>query len=873
MAARFGNEFELVDIQVHLPGDSLDWFEPANGLNLVYGKNGCGKSTLLKALSGKSQSATIFLRSPLDDETVESRQLWRTIVSRLTAGLISTDFLQTADSIESWSYIAESTKDVDPSETGEMISNRLTDQGVSELLNSLDSLEAEVIARRSQFKDDLASSPFSSVDEVEQSFRELHEMLLVIRSAISEKRQIPNFLLLEQTYSLDHANSALRDAIYEGIQLGDIKKFRKATDPSPAIDGFTAIEGSTRHLAESVWGEIHHEILVEKKTLMLRQLLKSNRIKDSFEYFGWELDEDEIPLGEMFESENELIDVFENALQALLADSQIAFSRSGDLEWTPAFWVRIPEDASGSPHSDIETFFRRIRAYLAEIRDGLESVDAYAGAAYMMVLENEPLSLLGGVSNKYLLVSPGAESVNLPIQIVDLDAELDLSSVAMNLLRLASQDIDLEFDSSVEFGDSHDHTGEGGDGDSKLTVINPQIVRLLPHGKARVDEMMKVASTMLQGLDIGLHRIHLEMHLDKESLINRRQPEFKFVDSTGSRKWILFDGLSSAQQRWVKILLRTILHAWNPRRFVLFVSDEPDAGVHQGAARQSLEFFASLPTPSIVASHSPVSFQIDNAHLVHLSSTETGIRRISLPILSEDVGIAARDLGVSTLDLLALKRLLVVCEGDHDVAVVEGLLKLSNDPKIRQRILVVAARGVRNLLSTPATRIITEYTNLQVLHVADNVNSRKLSTLVEILKEGASAGLPPNRILRDSGLRDLQRDASPEERVMLGLLEQCVQRRLLERFHVFGFSKRDIIEYLPAVEFGLTDDWERLRTDFKNFKSENRLDFKTWLKAERQASVSTQRVTAAFEKLDALDGDLAALLTEMSVLSAVGALR
>lgn len=871
MAARFGNEFELVDIQVHLPGGSIDWLEPANGLNLVYGKNGCGKSTLLKALVGKSQFATMFLRAPLDDETLASRTLWRAIVSRFTESLISTDFLQTADSIESWSYIAESVNNLDSSETGEMISNRLTDLGVSELLNSLDVLASEMIAKRDSSTNDLASTPFSSINEIEQHFSEIHEMLLAIRSVISEKRQIPSFLLLEQIHSLYDANSTLRDAIYKGVQLGDIEKFRKATDPS--IDGVTAIEGSTRHIAESVWGERHHEILVEKKTLLLRHLLKANRIKDSFEYFGWELEEDDLPLGEMFENQNEIIEVFVNALQSLLSDSQIAFSRSGDLEWTPAFWVRIPEDVSGSPHSDVEKFFRRIRSYLTEIRDGLESVDAHAGAAYMMVLENEPFSNFGGASNKYLLVSPDAESVNLPIQIVDLDAALDLSSVAMNLLRLASQDIDLEVESSVEIGDSHDHTGEDGDGDSKMTVLNPQIVRLLPHGKARVDEMMKVASTMLQGLDIGLRRIHLEMHLDKESLINRRQPEFKFIDSTGSRKWILFDGLSSAQQRWVKILLRTILHAWSPRRFVLFVSDEPDAGVHQGAARQSLEFFVSLPTPSIVASHSPVSFQIDNAHLVHLSSTETGIRRISLPILSEDVGIAARDLGVSTLDLLALKRLLVVCEGDHDVAVVEGLLNLSNDSKIRQRTLVVAARGVRNLLSTPATRIITEYTNLQVLHVADNVNSRKLFTLVEVLKQGALAGLPPNRILRDSGLRDLQRDASPEERVMLGLLEQCVQRRLLDRFHVFGFSKRDIIEYLPASEFGLTDDWARLRTDFENFKSEIRLDFKTWLKAERQASVSTQRVTAAFEKLDALDGDLAALLTEMSVLSAVGALR
>jgi energy-coupling factor transporter ATP-binding protein EcfA2 len=875
MAARFEDEFELVDIRVQLPGESIDWLEPANGLNIVYGRNGSGKSTLLKALTGGSQESVIFLRGISTDEMRPStRDLWLALLERLPYNLADSDgYLQPANNVESWSYVPNLTPDeADPFVAENLTSNRLTDLAISDLLSALESFEQEVASKFVSASEDISSSPFSSTADLEQSFGEVRGKLNSIRREISEVRQIPHHILLEQRHTLKDARTALRDAIYEGVQLGDVSKFIGEDGALP--DGVIALEGTTRQIAEAYLGERHIEILVQKHSLPLRKILAADGFRSWSNYYGWDLEDDEPPIGELFEDNEEIVATFSNALQLLLSDNQIAFSQSDTSLWNPAYWTRIPEDSGDFTNRDVKIFFRRIRAFIKEYPTGIESLDAHAGAVYMMALNNEPLaSRERVVLNKYLLVSPNASSIDLPFRVVDLDADLNLQLIAQNLLSLANQQVDVEFDSSVEFVDAQDDTRIEGEPGYVISVPNPHNFRLRPRAKSRVDAMMTAASVMLQGLDIGLRRIDLEMHLDMSSLISRRQPQFRFVDSTGSRKWIAFDALSSAQQRWVKMLLQILMNAWSPRRFCLFVSDEPDAGVHQGAVRQSLEFLASLPTPSIVASHSPVSFQIDHAHLVHLSSSEHGVRSISLPILSEDVSTAAQELGVSTIDLLALKKLLVVCEGEHDVAVIQGLLRLSADPKLQQRTLVVAARGVRNLLSTPSTRIITEYTNLQVLHVADNVNSNAIANVITNLRKSDEAGLHPKQILHESGLQALRNKASPEERVMFDLLEQCVQRRLLSRFHVFGLGKRDIIEYLPASEFGLPDDWVRLRADYSSFKSDIPLDFKKWLISERQASISTRRVEAAFEKLDALHGDLAELLTEMAVLSAVGTLR
>jgi hypothetical protein len=340
--------------------------------------------------------------------------------------------------------------------------------------------------------------------------------------------------------------------------------------------------------------------------------------------------------------------------------------------------------------------------------------------------------------------------------------------------------------------------------------------------------------------------------------------------------WLTYELLSSAQQRWVNILLNILLNLHVPRHATLFVCDEPDTGVHQGAARQVLEFLAELPIPTVVTSHSAVSFQIDRSHLVHLSvekPNERPLRVISEPVLSDDVARAAAQLGVSTLDLLALKRLLVVGEGEHDVAVIEGLIGLTRDSKTRQRSLITAARGARNLLSTVEARIVTDYTDMHVLSIADNVRATRITAVRDKLLEGDREGLPAGRNIKLSGLIELRQDARFEERVLFDLLERCAQRRMLDRFHVFGLGKKDVIEYLPGASFGLADGWERLRADFDQFRGAERLDFKEWLRRERGAEISTRRISSAFDSLDSIDSELLQLLSEIEIRAAVSALR
>jgi hypothetical protein len=335
-----------------------------------------------------------------------------------------------------------------------------------------------------------------------------------------------------------------------------------------------------------------------------------------------------------------------------------------------------------------------------------------------------------------------------------------------------------------------------------------------------------------------------------------------------------FNSLSFAQQRWVRIILNIITRIYDPSRPVLFVSDEPEIGVHQGAARQVLEFLSSLGAPTVISSHSAISFQVRGAKLLHLGTSESGIRYISEPIFSENVAAVAERLGVTPLDLLALKKLLVVGEGEHDVAVFEGLLGLDQTSKLSQRVLLTAARGAKNLLSTTETRIITDYTDLQVLHVADNVNAERVKTVADRLRTELLAETPINRALKESGLVDLRQNATFEERVLYDLLERCAQRRLMNRFRVFGMSKRDIIEYLPVSAFGLNTSWDDLRDEHSKVKhAGGERDFKEWLRRKKNGSISARKIRSAFDQLDEIHPDLKSLLLEFEVLTAVSSLK
>jgi hypothetical protein len=257
---------------------------------------------------------------------------------------------------------------------------------------------------------------------------------------------------------------------------------------------------------------------------------------------------------------------------------------------------------------------------------------------------------------------------------------------------------------------------------------------------------------------------------------------------------------------------------------------------------------------------------LETAHLVHLSVSPEGERTISPPALSGRVSDVADDLGVSPIELLAMRKLLIVCEGEHDVAVVQGLIDCSPSKGLRQRVIVAAARGVANLHSTAACSIVAEYTDLRVLHVADNSNLDEIRKISDFL-QNCPKEFSVSEALKRSGLLERRNIASPEDRVLLNLLEAIAKRRLLNRFHIFGLRKKDIIEYLPESSFGLTHSWSQLRSDFYKFKGEPRLTFKEWLRIERFAQISSRKVREAMEMQDVLADDLTKLLKEIERLA------
>jgi hypothetical protein len=559
----------------------------------------------------------------------------------------------------------------------------------------------------------------------------------------------------------------------------------------------------------------------------------------------------------------EPIHTFEVALTALLDGELMAVVRDPNLEQVsdlnthfqrgiPHYAIRLPHSVPQSPISETDKFFSYILTFLEEFAANSGKLSAFGliGAIYLQALGERPRVRTAGQKQRYLRIRPRSKNVLSDAPgIVDLDTPVDLNAIALSLM-------DISTDQGTWMLSPPSYEAPIGDVSADLP------------NQSSAQSMIDYASSILRSLDIGLSEIVLNVGSDYHSVRLRSQPEITFR-TAGDRRPIAFTELSSAQQRWTTLLLNLLLNEPSRNHSTIFVADEPDSGVHQSASRQILDFLAGLPCTSLITSHSPTSLRIDDAHLVHLSVASNGQRTVSPPALSKVVGDVAADLGVSPIDLLALRKLLIVCEGHHDAAVIEELIGCSTMPGLQQRVIVAAVNGVANLHSTATCSIITDYTELKVLHVADNSNLEEINKIVDSLRTyPLNMSFP--KALALSGLAKRRDIASPEDRVMLNLLEAIASRGLLDRFHLYGFAKKDIIEYLPEESFGLKDSWTQLRSDFHGFVGK-KLDFKEWLRKERAAQISTRRIREAFSQFDDFHMELRALLKHIESLAVTNA--
>jgi hypothetical protein len=241
------------------------------------------------------------------------------------------------------------------------------------------------------------------------------------------------------------------------------------------------------------------------------------------------------------------------------------------------------------------------------------------------------------------------------------------------------------------------------------------------------------------------------------------------------------------------------------------------------------------------------------------------------PWLGEDIASAAERLGTTTFDLFALKRALVIVEGSHDVEVIRGLASLHMDGILLDQLLIVPARGVKNVATVADSVVITEFTSLHILAITDNGRAGLLGAVIAKANEALSSGATAAQAIIISGLRDIDNSATFEERVMQDLIERAIHRGMLHRLHIYALPVEDIVDLLPEKAFGLETTWKDLRDEHRRFPV--RMSFKDWLRAEKNVSVSVRSIKRAFESIDGLSEPLGRILHELEVVASLSPLE
>jgi AAA15 family ATPase/GTPase len=443
---------------------------------------------------------------------------------------------------------------------------------------------------------------------------------------------------------------------------------------------------------------------------------------------------------------------------------------------------------------------------------------------------------------------------DFPLGVVDLAKSINLDVVAQKTLATILRN------SSAEASFSMDgYFGEG-------VVEIPDI--------GLVHALTEKISKFLQRLSIGIIRCKFEYSEDLADWVIGRSAKFVFETVStkvgNSEYGIPFSRLSSAQRYWVQAAFWLLSVESDDGAFVV-IADEPESGLHERAIIQVFNELSKTNLTCVVTSHSSRALRLPHARLLHLERAKSGELVLGRPWLGEDVSAAAERLGTTTFDLFALKRALVIVEGSHDVEVISGLASLHIDGVLLDQLLIVPARGVRNVATVADSVVITEFTSLHILAITDNGRAEVLKEIISKASEALSAGATTAQAIFASGIKDVDKAATFEERVMHDLIERAIHRGLLHRLHIYALPVEDIVDLLPEKAFGLEKTWKALRDEHRSFPL--RMSFKDWLRQEKGVSVSARSVKRAFDSIDSLNEPLRRILHELEIVSALSPLE
>jgi hypothetical protein len=322
---------------------------------------------------------------------------------------------------------------------------------------------------------------------------------------------------------------------------------------------------------------------------------------------------------------------------------------------------------------------------------------------------------------------------------------------------------------------------------------------------------------------------------------------------------VRLSSLSGFQYRWAVFSIGLATQSASPLRQTFLVVDEPERAAHPIVIDQLVTGLRGLGRDFgavvVVASHARELLSDPSFTLLHVRRRETGYataRELAGP-LQADLAQACRELDLAPPDLLQLVRVFLLVEGDHDVAVIDEVM---GDALRAARVHVLPMRGTKNLLGLLDAQFLASFSDARLVVALDRTNAGKARRAWDNARQAAALSIhdPARGPRLDAALRPLAR-GSAEEQVLAELLRATLRSNLSDRVAVHGFSKPDIIEYLPVQDFiPGTGSWQEAKATWPKD-----MTFKDWLRS-LGVRVTTANLRKSASHLDMLPEDFRKLL-------------
>lgn len=308
------------------------------------------------------------------------------------------------------------------------------------------------------------------------------------------------------------------------------------------------------------------------------------------------------------------------------------------------------------------------------------------------------------------------------------------------------------------------------------------------------------------------------------------------AEDTATSELIPLESLSRAQYRWAVVAIQWALSRIDSRQapYAALILDEPEDALHPQAIRHMTEGLQALSQHhdlTVTATHSPLVVSTPDALPLHVYRNPLGLTEVT-PLedhLRSDLDNVATQLEMTSADLMQIYQVVLLVQGPHDTAVLETVFG-EDWGRIRTRIMHMS--GTRNLLSVAGGDILLSFTNAEIVVVLDNATQNGIPDVWRQARDLAMDG-KKTQALKDLSHfeRTHRRSLEKEEASALAFAKNSIHVETPHRFHIYGLSERDIINYLDPSHFvDPSLSWAEVEARYR--RARERGPFKDWLKSQ-----------------------------------------